>query len=61
MRNQDRMDQIAPGAAMKLLLFVVTALICLLFLIGLVAVGLPALSNILGNSVELIENPASPY
>ncbi len=55
------MDQIAPGAAMKLLLFVVTALICLLFLIGLVAVGLPALNNILSNSVEVIENPAHSY
>ena len=61
MRNQDRMDLIAPGATMKLLLFVVVAVICLLFLIGLVTVGLPALSNILGNSVELIEDPTSSY
>ena len=61
MRNQDQMDKIAPGATMKILLFAVTALICLLFLIGLVTVGLPALTDILGNSVELIENPASPY
>ena len=59
MRNQDRIGQITPGATMKLLLFGVVVLICLLFVIGLVAVGAPILINILSNAVELIEIPAS--
>ena len=59
MRPNDRMDQIAPGATMKLMLFGVTVLISLLVLIGIVAVGEPTLMSIMNNTVELIENPAS--
>ena len=59
MRNQDRMNLIAPDATMKLLVFGVSVLFCLLFLIGLVEVGVPALNNILSNTAEFLVNPAS--
>ena len=59
MRNQDRMNLIAPDATMKLLVFGVSALVCLLFLIGLVEVGVPALNNILSNNAAFLVNPAS--